>query len=843
MDRRMYAFAGIFALTVALVLAGCPTDPTSDDDDDTYDDPERVDEDEDGYTPDEGDCDDHDADVNPEADEVCDGADNDCDGDTDEGFDGDGDGYTVCGADGVAGTADDDCDDGDPEVHPGAEEVCDGVDNDCDGQTDGVDADGDGYVAAACDGEDCDDGDPDVHPGAEEVHGNGVDDDCDGGIDVLWDHGSTLDDLVALHTDGTDLHFGTPQSARDIDGDGIYDLYIGAIDTEEPKQPVTWLFAGRSQWPAVVDQTLADGDIDGPEGLGRFGCNAVGDPDGDGYDDLICEVDDALCLYPGSPTFWSPGTTYQDYAACFSPDPAYTGWSLHAARRGGDLDGDGIDDLLITFGDAVLRDGERFERSRQIHIFFGRASWTDLQVTESDADLDIGEPDRMLSRLNIRDLDDDGATDLLIGMGSETPGIPTVNHLIYGDGALWTPGLDLSIADATFEGTLTDGSGLFENVRGAGDIDGDGHLDLHFEAVDEGDRFLMGSADRWSGAHSMDVWDVEFTVPDFWERQAYAHFLEFNGDGIGDVVVGLSSELNHDGVAHVLLGRGELSGSAPWTTAPIRFTGPGQVLYGGSMALPVGDVSGDGSSDLVLGSHRGWNGQAERWWYLAPGYNGSDPGATDDDGDGYTERQGDCDDGDPARHPGASEPPDLTDHDCDGSVFDPGVTRMLLSGSVQASGGVLSGTLEVTYADADSVAICTHEMSTGGTTTSGDHTAQCPACAEEWDVVLSDAGHDCAFDPGQIIALQKFGDWLASLWLADEVPYGYCPGDDCDAMDFDALLDGWLDAGDPTLWIWGPDLVHADLPEFIGYLEPQPGASPTLPADGDYSLSGVWSWW
>jgi hypothetical protein len=162
-------------LFLPLLLAlGCP--PTNGKPDDTGPTTGCTDADGDGFCEDE-DCDDGDPDIHPEVDEASmgpDEVDNDCDGVLDE------------------------CDDDDPERTWHAEELCDGIDNDCDGEIDEdlggtwyPDEDGDGYgdggrPVQSCDPDaglvqddsDCDDGDPTVHPGAQETC-NGVDDDCD----------------------------------------------------------------------------------------------------------------------------------------------------------------------------------------------------------------------------------------------------------------------------------------------------------------------------------------------------------------------------------------------------------------------------------------------------------------------------------------------------------------------------------------------------------------------------------------------------------------------------------------------------------------------------------------
>ena len=162
-----------------------------------------------------GDCDDLVATTFLGATETCNLADDDCDSLVDEGFDVDSDGVSTCGADGLAGTTDDDCDDSNPAVSPTLTEVCDLMDNDCDTATtlsgDGVDFDGDtdpacsdcddtdgtvetldvdGDGATTCSAlPDCNDGISTTYPSAADGYGDGVDSNCDGvdGVDADGD--------------------------------------------------------------------------------------------------------------------------------------------------------------------------------------------------------------------------------------------------------------------------------------------------------------------------------------------------------------------------------------------------------------------------------------------------------------------------------------------------------------------------------------------------------------------------------------------------------------------------------------------------------------------------------
>ena len=281
-----------------------------------------------------GDCNDASASVSPGQPEQCDGIDNDCDGQVDEKDaggcivyyqDNDGDGYglsskgeCLCKATGVlkakvAG----DCNDGDGAVHPGALEVCDTKDNNCNDAVDEEgadgcvnlyrDADGDKYgltkdVKCVCgptgeytasQGEDCNDADANMNPAAKESCDD-LDNDCDGIVDNPGSLGCTVY-YINLDNDG----YGVVDDKQCTCGPkGVYNATLaGDCNDLNP-----------SIYPEAQELcNLTDDDCDGQvdEGASDQCVPFYKDVDGDGYgiaNDFKC-----LCGASGKYTAIQPG--------------------------------------------------------------------------------------------------------------------------------------------------------------------------------------------------------------------------------------------------------------------------------------------------------------------------------------------------------------------------------------------------------------------------------------------------------------------------------------------------------------------------------------------------------
>jgi hypothetical protein len=556
-----------------------------------------------GFVLDDGDCDDGVAGVNPEAEEVCDEVDNNCDGVTDDAIDmttyyadEDGDGFGDEGAPGLACevpsgmiTVGGDCDDGDASVNPDAAEVCDDVDNDCDGVTDYdaidvtayyADEDGDGFgdenaPELACEdvsgaltvGGDCDDGDPNVNPDALELCSSGADEDCDGsqepcGVEGALTEGDADYTIVGVASS----YFGYDMTTGDLNGDGEDDLAVSAYYTDVSSSLT------RAGAVYVVYGPIAR--------------------------DLSLPADADLTM---------TGVAADDY----------TGGTISAE---GDVNGDGVDDLLISAqyydpdgrlqaGGVALLYGSSSDRTGSLTFTTGDALWPGAAKGDN-----LGTAAQIIG-----DFNGDGYDDIVIG-GPDVGPTGAV-YLFTGSATRHSGSVSTSTADVTISGASAgDLLGDERSVSGCVDLDGDGLNELVLGAWgnDEGGVYAGAVYLFYGNTYDMGSGGLSFTA-----NFADASFTGVNaGDALGTQISGVG-DTDGDGYDELIVGgRGADSGGVSAAGCAWLLPG-GSVLYGGKDSIHSyssaefcgvnmddfigyatygGDFNGDAYADVVVAS-------------------------------------------------------------------------------------------------------------------------------------------------------------------------------------------------------------------------------------------------
>ena len=487
----------------------------------------NVDGDGDGLAACEGDCDDGDPLVFPGAVEICNGADDDCDSvvPADE-QDGDGDGHVPCLGD---------CDDADGAVFPGQwhEDPGDGVDSDCDGQDSAALLSGASVVltgasgknifggAVAAAGDVDGDGLADVlvaAPGSSVV-GSGA---YTGGRTMLytgaqlsvsgpslglWDAHAVLQGEEGLDFSGTSM-----AGVGDVDGDGLGDIVVGAFGNDEAGQNAgkVYLVSGAAIAAGgtfdLGDPTVSPWQWTGGYAGGELGISVAGagDVDGDGLADVLVGAHNAhsggaysgrVCLILAS-ALGSPGVRSADTITHRFDGEASGEFAGTSVAGGGDVDGDGLSDLLIG---APSADGGGFGSGR-VYLWYGAALGSPgahglgsapLILEGVDNNQQAGEVVRFVD-----DLDGDGRSEVMVGNLSGTAGLRV---LLSGD--LPASGVvSISGAAHLFPGAITGPSGT------SSDVDGDGLADLLIGYPELGSaggvRLFLGAGLAVPGQHS-----------------------------------------------------------------------------------------------------------------------------------------------------------------------------------------------------------------------------------------------------------------------------------------------------------------------------------------------------
>jgi len=417
---------------------------------------------------------------------------------------------------------------------------------------------------------------------------------------------------------------------RDVNGDGIDDLIVGAsgADPDGGGSGAAYVLFGKN---VAVDGAfaadIATSSLTGTTGFQISGTNggdglgfsvAMGDFNGDGIADMLVganqadgyrgggyvifgkdtDVDGAfagelnVATLDGTNGFKMPAVNVYDYAGT-------------SVSNAGDVNGDGIDDIMIT----ALGADPNGSNSGAAYIVFGKntaftasISLSALDGTDGFRISGLAAGDQFgINAAGVGDVNGDGIDDVLVGANGLTNNGGA--FIIFGkDTAVdgdFASNLNVSALDGTngyrMDGELA-GDNLGIRVAGLGDVNGDGVNDFIIGATGKDDAGSNAGAAYviFGGAGVGSTGSVSLAGLDG------TNGFQINGEAIGDNLSRVTGwgDWNNDGTMDVLV-------STSFNDAGGNNSGAAWIIYGlpGGFAGTAGDddLSGTAGNDTADG--------------------------------------------------------------------------------------------------------------------------------------------------------------------------------------------------------------------------------------------------
>ena len=332
--------------------------------------------------------------------------------------------------------------------------------------------------------------------------------------------------------------------------------------------------------------------------------------------------------------------------------------SLGSAISTGDINGDGLDDLIVTApyaGGRITNYGYEYSEGRgRVYLIFGRqnnfAAEIDLASLNGSNGLTLGGIDAQdnlgTAVTSAGDINGDGIDDLAVSAAGAGKVITNDNGYSYSDrrgetylvfgSKNFDSNLNLALLNGD-NGFIIEGKNAYDSLgyalSNAGDLNGDGiddlvigtpaageALDSPYALADESDRrgevyVIFGSQNGFNSRFNLDNLNGAngFAIAGIDEEDnlgsAVSNAGDLNGDGIDDLILGAkqasqTGEYTYEGGVYVIFGNNngfEARFDLTNLDGTNGFSIPGLNLDDGlGNAVSTGDLDGDGIDDLLI---------------------------------------------------------------------------------------------------------------------------------------------------------------------------------------------------------------------------------------------------